>query len=462
MKEKYSHDALNKKLEGLPVPDEGQSWQKMKALLDKDEKNHRILTPFFLNCAGWTLFILLMAGGIFIFRPFSKHNSVSKTGPIETKNIQSGKTSQTPQAKTSSESGIAYDIKNKDYQNPGTKKDQNLSTKLNNKEGNKPTGSDPSMFSRLRKTKEQESHPVAGSRINKDLPQSIDGTTLENIVVKKDSVPIPGNEGFTQSINDSISENNIMAKKDSAQINDSTPLDKTGRDSLLSEKSLVPKKQKTPAFYLTVGLSFQQQLPLNGQSLNSYSVNGQKGALADYLPAIYLRLYKENKWFLQAGFRYSAPQATKEVSYRSTTTRNSVRQTTTIATLRLKKTFYRQVPFSFNYLLLPDFSFGAGGLYSRFESAVSENELKVRNDRTSIETVSKSIFTIPSNKDSVFTASQWHYLLQTEYSWKKWGVGLRYTGGLQPFMRFIENGIMKEEKNNSLQVFLRYDFAKSN
>ena len=77
MKEKFNHDALNKKLEELSVPDEEQSWQKMKALLDKDEKNDRILPPFFLNCAGWALLILLTGGGIFIFWPF-KDNSVSK------------------------------------------------------------------------------------------------------------------------------------------------------------------------------------------------------------------------------------------------------------------------------------------------------------------------------------------------------------------------------------------------
>lgn len=470
MKEKYSHDALKKKLEQLPVPDEEQSWQKMKALWDKDKKNRRILPPFFLNCAGWSLLILLTAGGIFIFRPFSKDNSVSKIDSVETKNIQTGKTSQTPKTKTSSDSGIAYDsrrndivfsvpLKNKDDQNSGNKKDQNLSSKLNDKEGNKRTSSNPPVLSRLNKTKEHRLQPIAGSRINKDLAQSIDDNSSENIVVEKDSVPIPGNEALAQSIKDSISENNIVANKDPGQINDSTTLEKTGKDSLLSEKSLVPKKQKNPDFYLTMGLSLQQQLPLNGQSLNSYSVNGRKSALADYLPAIYLRLYKD-KWFLQAGFRYSAPEATKEVTYRSTTTRNSARRTVTFATFRLKKTFSHQVPFSFNYSLLPNFSFGAGGMYSRFQTAVSEMELKRRNQRTNIETVSKNILAIPSNTDSVFTASQWHYLLQTEYSWKKWGVGLRYTGGLQPFIRYIENGIRKEEKNNSLQVLLRYNFVK--
>jgi hypothetical protein len=440
MKEKYSHDALNKKLEELSVPDEEQSWQKMKALLDKDEKNDRILPPFFLNCAGWALLMLFIAGGIFIFRPFSEDNSVSKINPIEKKKTPAGKIFQTPQAKSSSENGrdsigFSVPLKNKDYQNPGNKKDKNLITKVNNREGNKRTASNPSVLSRLKKNGVERLQPVIIS---------------------------PVNEALTQSIQDSTSENNIVIKKDSGQINDSTTLEKIDKDSLVSEKKLVQEEQKIPNFYLAAGLSLHQQLPLNGQSLNAYSVNGRISSLADYLPAIYLRLYKENKWFLQAGFRYSAPQATKELLYRSTTTRDIVRRTTAHATLRLKKTFYHQLPFSFNYSLLPNFSLGAGGMYSRFEGAVSEIELRVRNNQTNTETVTRNIMKVPSTMDSVFTASQWNYLLQAEYSWKKWGVGFRYTGGLQPFILYTENGIMKEEINHSLQVFLRYDFLKSN
>jgi len=438
MKEKYSHDALNKKLEELSVPDEEQSWQKMKALLDKDEKNDHILPLFFLNCAGWALLILFTAGGIFIFRPFSEDNSVSKIDPIEKKKTPAGKIFQTPQAKSSSENGrdsigFSVPLKNKDYQNPGNKKDKNLIMKVNNREENKRTASNPSVLSRLKKNGVERLQPVIIS---------------------------PVNEALTQSIQDSTSENNIVIKKDSGQINDSTTLEKIDKDSLVSEKKLVQKEQKNPNFYLAAGLSLHQQLPLNGQSLNAYSVNGRISSLADYLPAIYLRLYKENKWFLQAGFRYGAPQATKELSYRSTTTRDIVRRTTTHATLRLKKTFYHQLPFSFNYSLLPNFFLGAGGMYSRFEGAVSEIELRVRNNQTNTETVTRNIMKVPSTTDSVFTASQWHYLLQAEYSWKKWGVGFRYTGGLQPFIRYIENGIVKEEKNHSLQLFLRYDFLK--
>jgi hypothetical protein len=481
MKEKYSHDALNKKLEELSLPDEEQSWQKMKALLDKDEKKDRILPPFFLNCAGWALLILFTAGIIFIFHPFSEDNSVSKEDnsvskidPIEKKKMPAGEASKTPQAKSSSENGrnstvFSVPLKTKDHQNPGDKKYESLITKVNNSEEKKRTGVNSPVLSRLKKYEERTLQPAINSPINEALTQSIqDKASENNIVIEKDSRQI--NDSASENdivirkdpsqISVSTSENNMVVKKDFGQINDSTTLEKTDKDSIVSEKKTGHEKNKTSNFYLAAGLSLHQQLPINGQSLNDYSVNGRKSSFADYLPAIYLRLYKENKWFLQAGFRYSAPQATKELLYRSTTTRDNIRRTTTIATLRLKKTFYHQLPFSFNYSLFPNFSLGGGGIYSRFESAISEIELKVRNNQTNTETVTRSIINIPPTTDSVYTTSQWHYLLQAEYSWKKWGAGFRYTGGLRPFIRYIENGIMKKEKNNSLQIFLRYDFLK--
>jgi len=438
MKEKYNHEALNKKLEELSLPDEEQSWQKMKALLDREEENDRILPPFFLTCAGWALLILFIAGGVFIFWP-SNEDSISKTDPTKKKEISAGNTPQLPQVKTSSDSnsdtiGFSSPSKIEHYQIPLDQKNKNLKTKVNNKiEEKKRTGAKRPVLLPLKKNTD------AGT------PQP--------------SVNSPINENPTQTVQDKTSDS-IITKKDSVQIKDTAALETIDKDSLVVEKKIEPKEKKNQNFYFAAGLSLQQQLPIGGQSLTPYSAYGRKSSLSNYLPAIYLRFYKENRWSLQVDFRYGAPQATKELSYRSTTTRDSMRRTTTSATLRLKKTFYHQLPFSFNYSPFPDFSFGAGGMYSRFESAVSENELKVRNNQTNTETVTRRIIKIPSTTDSVFTASQWNYLLQAEYSWKKWGAGFRYTGGLQPFIRYTENGIKKEEKNHSLQVFLRYDFLK--
>jgi hypothetical protein len=42
------------------------------------------------------------------------------------------------------------------------------------------------------------------------------------------------------------------------------------------------------------------------------------------------------------------------------------------------------------------------------------------------------------------------------------GFGLKYTKGLQPFIKYINSvGELKEEKNQSLQLFLRFRIWRS-
>src|SRR5688572_11284159 len=56
-------ESLEQQLKDLPLPDEEQSWQKMKALLEDDDDD-RIIPPIFLKgCMGWglLLFVVLLA-----------------------------------------------------------------------------------------------------------------------------------------------------------------------------------------------------------------------------------------------------------------------------------------------------------------------------------------------------------------------------------------------------------------
>jgi hypothetical protein len=178
-----------------------------------------------------------------------------------------------------------------------------------------------------------------------------------------------------------------------------------------------------------------------------------------------VRLHRQEKWFIDGGFRYGAPQSVKEVSYNTNSfiqvdsLQGQVTVTTTTFTSSLKKTFYHQVPFSFNYMVRPNLSLGAGLVYSRFYGAVSEEEVRIKRNQVD-SLASKKIVQVPSNTDSFFTKSQIQLLLQTEYQWKRLGLGLRYTKGLQPFLRYISNGQLKEEKNQSLQLYLRFRIWK--
>lgn len=220
-------------------------------------------------------------------------------------------------------------------------------------------------------------------------------------------------------------------------------------------------------FYFSAGLGLQQQVPIAGQKATPYNYYGRKGSLADYIPSIYLRLHRQEKWFLEGGFRYGAPQSVKEVTYSqqsislADTSQGQTIITTTTHSSRLKKTFYHQLPFSFNYQLMPNWTVGAGVQYSRFHGAVSEEETDIKRNQVD-SFYSKKIVQVPASSDSFFTKSQVHILFQTEYQWRRWGGGVRYTKGLQPFIKYIDaGGVFRKETNQSLQLFLRFRIWQS-
>jgi hypothetical protein len=201
-----------------------------------------------------------------------------------------------------------------------------------------------------------------------------------------------------------------------------------------------------------------QQLPIDGQTLTSYSQSGRKGNLSDYIPSIYLRFHKENKWFLQTGFRYGAPQQTKEPIYIQEKFLDTVgiRDFTNTTNFKLKKTFYHQVPLSFNLHITPFLSLGTGVIWNKFSSAVTEREIIRTHNVTLADTLlSRSI--IRDRGDSLFTNSYLQLLFETQVKWKRLEIGARYSFGIEPYLKFQNPGGQEiNEKNSSLQVFVRY------
>ena len=243
-------------------------------------------------------------------------------------------------------------------------------------------------------------------------------------------------------------------------------------DSLKNLVKLQPKDSSAvkPAkpdlkksYYLSAGIGLQQQIPIAGAQATPYNYYGRKGSLADYIPSVYLRLHREERWFIQGEFRYGAPQLVKEFTY-STQSRNDSGQTRVLTTsLRLKKTFYHQLPLSFNYYVLPNWSVGTGIMYSRFRGAITEQQVS-RNDLiTQRDTILvKRVIKVPASSDSFFTRSQVNILFQTEYTWRRLSLSLRYTKGLQPFIRYTDpGGQQREQKAQSFEALLRFRLWRS-
>src|SRR4029079_10058482 len=90
--------------------------------------------------------------------------------------------------------------------------------------------------------------------------------------------------------------------------------------------------------------------------------------------------------------------------------------------------------------------------WNKFTSAISEKTVSRRNNINQTASLISKLL-VKESRDSAIAAgfkkSYWQAVLQTQLRFKKLSVGVRYSFGLEPFML--------QEKNSSLQVFLRYE-----
>jgi hypothetical protein len=173
---------------------------------------------------------------------------------------------------------------------------------------------------------------------------------------------------------------------------------------------------------------------------------------------VYVRLNKKDKWFIQGEFRYGAPQYNKPITYyENADTGTAPNPIDTARTLQ--KTYYHQLPISFNYYVKPQWSIGAGLVWNKIRKSVYEESVRSPNAPPD-SFYSKQTFT--SNQSQELSKSYFQGLIETQYQWRRFSFGARYTFGLQPFIKFTLPGEAEQkEKNQSLQVFLRYQLFRT-
>lgn len=480
-------------LNELPLPDQELAWEKMQLLLDKDDDGPGLIPPVFRGCLGWGLLLLLIAVvSWFFFRPDGWFTG--RSGKETSKQIPLNGQRSSDSAGTNNKKGypipdsIIVSKKNTLQKTVVSDsiivKEQTEPKQLSRTSDRKPqketfhernsiTGkNDKEKALRLKLNNDginnSRYRTPSGKALRKNEPASVKDRSGENRS-QKESLPVADTKSSTESFQEHA-DSLIKIKKDSIVI--PAPKDGKLKDTpVLETRKITEQKRENndsiKKFYFSAGLGLQQQVPIAGQKATPYNYYGRKGSLADYIPSIYLRLHRQEKWFLEGGFRYGAPQSVKEVTYSqqsislADTSQGQTIITTTTHSSRLKKTFYHQLPFSFNYQLMPNWTVGAGVQYSRFHGAVSEEETDIKRNQVD-SFYSKKIVQVPASSDSFFTKSQVHILFQTEYQWRRWGGGVRYTKGLQPFIKYIDaGGVFRKETNQSLQFFLRFRIWQS-
>ena len=466
-------EQLPKKWDNLALPDEDLAWEDMRLRLE-EKRDDRIIPWWRRGCMLWAL-LLVIAGGIGWWL-ISQKNSPTDIAQ-EIKEVPGGNDSSTQDSLniirgnqlTQPDSiikGIATDPNDPI---PGIQAPDSLDKKITGSQSGKSSGN----LSTVRKneqfevqnklassgkkrkqpptTREVKNNFVGDNEKNLKEPISVSpGTTEKNRPAENapDSSTASSSSIPKQMRGDSVKKVNIpdtLTKVDSAaQVNQ-------------NEKK---QKVRNNTMFFSAGLALQQQIPIDSQSSTPYNASGRKGTLADYIPSVYFRLNKKEKWFLQLEFKYGAPQYTRSIQYYQKAVFDTGTNSVTTTSSRVKKTYYHQLPLSFHYHVLKNWTVGTGITWNRLSSAVTEQSVRRSIPGSQQDSlVSYGIFKVQA--DSVFARSYFQAVFETQYQWKKISVGARYSFGLQPYIRFtLPGGVRQEEKNSSLQVFLRYQFWK--
>jgi hypothetical protein len=458
--------------DALPLPDENLAWADMKRRLE-DEDERRPIAWWQRGCLLWGFLLLSLLGiGWWIVRPEKwiggkKKSTITQTEKTNDTSITSvGKKSADTlyNSRTEKDSSVDHPIAGSPATNDsvGAVKDNRINVVVKKETREKlttPLVKSPSKKQVKGKNIKYRTRGKIDTR-SKD-PEPINKTVITKTdVVSKDSVTENSNDSVVlvkkAAPGDSI---NQVIKNDSLKKKDPKP------DTALVKKEFQKDTAKRKLYFWSAGIALHQQLPVAGQQFTPYNKLGRKGSLGDYIPSVYVRLNRKDKWFLQAEFRYGAPQHTKEFLYDQQSVPDTGQSPvfTTITSTSLKKTFYHQLPLTFQYYVAKNWSLGGGIQWNRFSSAVVGQEVNKRRNLIGQDSiVSKLVLGLEGDSAYQFARSFFLGVIETEYSWKRFSIGARYTFGLQPYIKFnLPGAQQQEQKSTSLQIFLRYQLWRS-
>lgn len=236
---------------------------------------------------------------------------------------------------------------------------------------------------------------------------------------------------------------------------------KTAAKKPLSPPEDSAKKEKQGGWMIGIGLN--QFFTVGGQQASSWNSGGITGTLGDYIPVPMIRYYFNPKLYVQVEAQINTPQYIKKNVVAVSTPVDSIGTTTGGAVVTLQQTvainklFYFNVPLSVHYEVFDHLDLGAGLQYSRLTNGVGvfTSNYGQNGIDSSTSTETKSF-----RGDSVYSEIRTHefrFLVDVNYNWKHFIGGVRYNQALSKFIHVeISPGQVTQARNSSLQLYLRY------
>jgi len=472
-------EQLAGKLANLPLPDEDKGWDAMRKMLEEDDDDGGIIPPVNRGCRTWGAILLLIAlvAGI-VTLTWKKHTVNQTDAPHNTTTIKdsgfAGKTPVKTDTATIAGNTPTADTTINTTARPGTAKQpaddvaQPAQQSTSKRAASAYTGK--RMAVRVDKKQQQQPYNNPGKTGNTPPPvrQIAEPLTSTGIEPYKPVSQPPGNAAIVPGDNkspvtgkDTVARNDttgkpVAALTDTAHNNSNTKKPPEDDDSNDDNK-----------VWFSAGLALQQLIPVDGQKAVPYSSSGRKGSLGDYIPSAYVRVYHKRK-FLQVEFKYGAPQYTKDVAYQKTVISSDSASGISVANVNhVKKTYYHQLPVSIHYTPVPNVSIGAGIVWNKFQSAVVEQQTRSFRGNVMVDSngiaIPTKLLTVKGDSATSFSKSYLQFMIEAQYTWRRFSIGARYSFGLQPYLTFTSptTGLPQKERNASLNIFLRYELWRS-
>ena len=221
-----------------------------------------------------------------------------------------------------------------------------------------------------------------------------------------------------------------------------------------------PEKEKQNGWVIGIGLN--QFFPIGGQQGSSFNSSGLTGTLSDYLPVPMIRYYFNPKVYLQLEAQYNTPQATKKNLVISAPLPDTAFRPGNIltSTASLRQLYYFNIPLSIHFSPLKNVDVGTGLQWSHLSNAIGSFDSSLTSTTGGNPALVDAKSTRSFKGDTLYRhirTNEFRFLLDVNYTYKHFIFGLRYNQALSNFVNIqFATGQVTQSRNSSLQLYLRY------
>ncbi|PWU03719.1 MAG: hypothetical protein C5B52_02950 [Bacteroidetes bacterium] len=214
--------------------------------------------------------------------------------------------------------------------------------------------------------------------------------------------------------------------------------------------------EKTDRWF-AAGLAPYQNFAIGPQEAYNYNSSANKGIATDYIPAPYLQFHLTDKVYVLGEFQFNNPQATSSVLLSQKNYYNPG-QDPYQQNVYLRKLYYFNMPLSIYYSPIKNVYVGSGLQFSSLNSGIAYMEQVNQSNQLLYSE------TFKIKEDSLaakLTGSEFRYLFDANYYWKRFMFGFRYNQALGDYINTQVNNTTSKAKNQAFALYFRYNILVS-